>query len=793
MQIGSIDTEQIVTSLLQIEQRPLFALQARQDSATDAVNAIGRVRTGVESFRLAATRLADISAFSRFKTSVSQPDAISASVSGTAFSSSISFTVDQLAQSHGLRSVGTVPSDSVPITNDALIAVASGTLGIGVDTVKAGAGLAAGSIAFEVTQSSAGASSVGSSPLAASTVIDGTNNTLNLTVNGSAQSVTLAAGTYDAAGLTQAVQDALDTAGVAAQATVDTTGALELTSTREGSLANLQVTGGNALSALGLGIDAAAHIGTDGIIDIGGTITTVTQAESGQAVAVDTGAGTLDINLSGGLRVGSSDVEVVSTGDRSLSDVAAAINGAGNGVAAAAVKVGTDTWRLQLSANETGLDGHIAIDGSAMSSIGGLVESSTAQNAQITIGAGAGAYSVEASGNTFNEVISGVTLTAKAVTSSAVTVGVERNDQSIADDVANLVSNANAVLAEIKVQTRYDSVTGSSGALAGNSAVRRMAQQIRDALGGQVDGVSGALPSTVGIQLTRDGSFTFDEATFLAASADDPTLVARLFGRGGTESGDAIFAGALDTTAAGDYDVVITTAASRATSALLFDGGAVADSRVGIRIGTVTATYDVTNGQSAAQIIDGLNEAIASAGLDVVAEIDGTGLNLRANDWGTGGDFELNVDVLGAGTWDIQAGNDVEGTIDGLVATGTGRQLALNPPADSVAAGLKIDIADGALGALGLVEYRPGIAARIVEVATRLADDDTGALSGVANAAERRVTEFGDQITRLEDRLVVREVNLRRQWSSLQTLLGGLQNQSAWINSQLSTLGNFNG
>lgn len=789
MEIAGIDAAQIVASLMQVEERPLLLLESRKEVASTAVSAIARVKNGVESFRLAAARLSTVSSFDRYKTSVSQPDAVSASVSGAAFDSSISFSVDQLARAHGLRSLSTVASDSIPVTNDSTIAVAAGTLGIGVNTVRVGVGLVAGTVQFDVTQSSAGGSSVGSSPLASSTVVSAASDAIAVEVNGTAFNIRIAVGTYDQQGLAQAVQDALDASGAGATASLDSAGALSLTTIREGSTASLQITGGTALASVGLGVDASAHVGTDGIVDIAGTITTVTQAEVGQAVAVDTGAGTLDVVLSGGLRVGSTSIAVVSTGDRSLASVAAAINTAGGGMSAAAVKVGAGAWRLQLSATATGKVGHIAFDGSVLTGIGGLVESSAAQNAVIRIGEGAGAYDVEASGNTFTNVISGVTLTAKALTTTPVTVGVERNNSAVADDVANLVSNANSLLAELKVQTRHDVTAGTKGALAGNGAIRRLTQQIRDSLGGQVEGVSSALPSTAGIQLTRDGSFTFDQATFLTAVADDPALISRLFGQGGTDTGNAVFASADANTLHGDYVVDVATAATRATSAVMFGGGAVV-SRIGVRAGNVTATYDVTSGQSADQIIEGLNEAIAGAGLDVIVEADGTGLSLRAERWGQAGNFELNADVLGAGVWEAHSGTDVAGTIDGIAATGIGRRLSLNALADSNAAGLQIDIEGGMSGSLGAVEYRPGIAARIVEVATLLMKAEIGSLASATTFAQGRVTDFGDQITRLEDRLAMRETNLLRQWSNLQTLLGGLENQSTYIRGQLEGLTN---
>lgn len=790
VEIAGIDAEQIVTSLMQIEERPLLLLQSRQEQARVAVDAIGRVRSDVDAFRLSAARLADVGSFDRFATTVSSPDAVTASVTGDASLGTISFTVGQLARAHGLRSIGTVASSSVPVTSESVIAVAGGTTPLGIGTVRAGAGLGEGAVAVEVVQSSTAATTAGTTALAASTVVDGSNDTLQITVNGAARTVTLAHGTYDPDGLVAAAQSALDASGGGVTADLDGSGSLELTTVREGSAASLQVTGGNALGALGLAVQATAAVGGDGVFEVDGTQTTVTNAEAGQSVAIDTGTGTLDVVLSGGVRVGSDTVEVVSTGDRSLASVAAAINDASAGVSAAAVRVADGEWLLQLNATATGTDGAIAIDGSVLDGLGGLVETSAAQNARITIGEGVGAYDIESSGNTFHDVLPGVALTVRSATTSPVTVDVGRNDDAIADDVSALVSAANDLLAEIKVQTRYDVETGAAGALVGNSTVRRLADDIRRTLSGAVDGVDGILASTVGIQSTRDGSFTFDRATFLSAVGDDPALVERLFGRGGTDTGDAVFSGATADTRAGSYDVEVTTAATRAESAMLFDGGAAAATRVGVRVGTVTATYDVSAGQTAAQIIDGLNGAIAEAGLDLVVDADGGGLAVRAGKWGSAGDFELNTDVLGAGPWDPLAGTDVEGTIDGVAAAGVGRVLTVSPLEAEPSAGLSVEVAGGALGLLGTVDYQPGLAARTVELTTAVTDDEGGTLTSAADFAQQRVDDFNDQIERYEDRLIVRETNLRRQWANLQTLLGGLQSQSDWITGQLATLNN---
>lgn len=787
MEIAGIDAANIVDQLMEIERFPLNALEARKSAAQTAADALGKLSSNVSAFLSASQRLANPADFARSSSTVSLPDVVSASAAAGAPTGSLTFTVDQLARAEGFRSSSSVASTSVGIMSDQFLAVAAGTRQLGVGSVRAGAGLGAGTVELTVSQASAAATTSGSSALAASTTVTGgIDDSLLVTVNGTAHSLTIAAGTYTADELAGAVQDALDAGGVAATASLSDDGRLVLATSREGSAADIQVTGGTALGSLGLDIDLTAHVGTDGIFDVGGTLTTVTSIEAGGSVAVDTGAGTLDVTLSGGLRIGDVDVDVVDVGDGSLDDVVTAINTAKNGVSAAAVRVADGEWLLQLGATSTGEDGRIAIDGAVFSDLGGLVETSSAQNARITIGSGVGAYSIEASGNTFTDVMGGVTLTAKQVSTDPVTVTVTRDDAAIADDVAKIVSAANDIIGQVKVLTRADPASGTSGPLSGNSTARALAEQVRSALTEQISGL-GYLAADVGIERDREGGITFDKSTFLDALKEDPEGVARLFTRGGTSTGDVTFADATKSTTSGTYDVVITTAATRAASVTLFDGGALSSSRVGVRIGGITATYDVAAGQSRDEIVDGLNDALAAAGLDVIAEDDGTGLRIRADEYGSNGDFELNLDVLGAGTWDAVAGVDVVGTIDGVTATGQGRRLSLSSNADTPAAGLAVDVADGVTGTLS-VDYVPGIAARVAEVAERLVRVDTGILTTAKESATDRVEGFNDQITRLEDRLVTRELNMRRQWANLQTVLSQLQSQGSWLSSQLATL-----
>ncbi len=793
MEIGGFDANQIVTSLIQIERIPLTALTSRRTAAEEAARAIGALRSTVESFRFASLKLSESTSFDRFSAQVSNESAVSASATAGAAPGSLTFQVTQLASAHGLRSAGTVAASNLAIMTDPTLALATGTSKLGISSVRAGAGLAVGKFDLEVVQSADVARLTGNSPLAATTTISNgglfqppNNRTLDLSIDGQASTLTLDTGSFTRQGLADHVNDLLQAQGAPATAGLDSTGRLVFTSTGEGSSARIQITGGTARGDLGL-VDATAT-GLDGIIDVNGNQTVVTDARAGQTVAVDTGAGILQVTLGGKLQIGTTKVTVVGTGSRSLSDVAAAINGAGAGISAAAVRVDESNWRLQLGSTTTGENGEIAVDGAVFDQVGGLVESSAARDAEIVIGEGAGAYTVEANGNTFDNVIAGVSFTAKQVTTAPVTVSVARDDEALASDVSKLVAAANTLLAEIKVQTRYDVANGTQGALANNSAIRRLPDQIRRALGGTVNGIASMIPSDIGIQTTRDGSFTFDKAKFIETMTERPGEVARFLTRGATTPAGVTFDQATADTVTGSYEIEVITAAQRASSARLFTGGASANSRIGVRVGDITATYDVSSGQTATEIVDGLNSVLAKAGLGVVAEADGGGVRLRAEKWGASGNFEINTAVGGAGTWDTLSGVDVAGKIDGVVATGIGRTLSLNALVDSRAAGLSVTIDGGVSGALGTVDYQPGIAARVAEFATSVTDTDRGLLQTANDAADRRVTDFNTQIDRFEDRLFTREANLRRQFSALQTLLEGLQSQGNFISGALASL-----
>lgn len=161
-----------------------------------------------------------------------------------------------------------------------------------------------GSYAVNVSQLATQGAATGTAALAASTTITtGSNDTLNVTLDGLTGTVTLGAGTYTPAQLAAEIQSQIDgnstfsNAGSSVTATVNASGALQLTSNRYGSASNVNITGGNGQATLSF---SGASLTTG--VDVAGTINGVAAIGSGQTLTGATGDASsgLQIQVTGG-------------------------------------------------------------------------------------------------------------------------------------------------------------------------------------------------------------------------------------------------------------------------------------------------------------------------------------------------------------------------------------------------------------------------------------------------------------------------------------------------------------
>ena len=243
----------------------------------------------------------------------------------------------------------------------------------------------------------------------------------------------------------------------------------------------------------------------------------------------------------------------IDSSNNTLAGVRDAINSAGAGVNASILKNGDD-YQLLLVSEETGLSKSMSISITG-DSVGGdndndglsrlAFNSSGSQLTQSAAGANANfsinGLAVSSVSNTVTDVIDGVTLNLLSATSSAITIDVKTDTDTIVADVQAFVDKYNAYATLFKDLTKYDAASGTAGPLQGDSTARSVMSQIRSELGKSVTGLSGSYTSIadVGISIDKSGVMTFTQSTFKTAFATAPTEVTGVFAST-TVSGTAV-------------------------------------------------------------------------------------------------------------------------------------------------------------------------------------------------------------------------------------------------------------
>ena len=798
--VSGLDTTTIISQLMSIEKQPQDALKQKQSDANTMVSVYQALNTKFAALQSAAQSISRVADWQVMKATSSSSN-VTATATSAAGTGALSFTVQQLSRAGSVASTGTVASTSVVVANGPVL-LAQGADVLGIGGLSAGAGLTTGAHTVEVTQATTGATQTGTAALAATTTF-ATDATLAVTVDGVAKTYTIAAGSYSAAQLAAAVQQA---SGGDLTAAVGADGKLALTTTHEGSAASLAVTGGSAAASLSLDTGAPAAAGTDGAVSVdGGAAIAVTSAGPGVTQSLAGANGTIDATFAGGLRLGKATLANVDPGNGSLASLVDAVNASGSGISAAAVKVGESGYRLQFSSTATGANSDISVDTQHL--IAGMDSYATVQagrDAIIKIGEGAGAYEVRSSSDTLTDVLPGVTLQLnQADPDTVVTVSVAQDGSSLADKVGALVDAANGAVSFIASQSSYDPNTKTAGLLLSDGLARTLQSQVYAAISDLVPGAKLGAPGSAGISLAKDGTISFDKSAFLTAYAKDPDAVAGLFRAGGSATDSHVsFLTASATTKAGTYAVHVTQPATQAEAdgTALSGAGLAAAETIDVRVGGptgTTATYAAAAGASLATVAAGLNAAFAEKGLAVSAQVVSGKLVIRSAAYGSGTNFEVRTSAVGAagdqtglaasaGVWEAHSGTDVAGTINGVAATGSG-QVLIAPATDTTLGGLALTVSATAAGDSSFT-YAPGAAMRLNMVASAATDFSNGSITNAINGEQSTIRDLTDQIADWDERLQQRQDLLKMQFANLETALGKLKDQSSWLSGQLASL-----
>jgi flagellar hook-associated protein 2 len=530
----------------------------------------------------------------------------------------------------------------------------------------------------------------------------------------------------------------------------------------------------------------------------GGTFDAVSGHYSGAGFTAD-GAGTKTVTIG--------------ASNNTLAGIRDAINAAKIGVSASIVNDGSGTpYRLALSVADTGAAKSLRISvtgDAALSSLiahdpagtQNLAETVSARNAEFKVDG----VSISKAKNTVNDVIEGVTLNLAGTNAAApTTVTVARDSGAIKGSVDALAKAYNDLNTTIRSLSAFNPGTKQGSVLQGDVTLITLQSRIRSTLSSALAGVAGSYNnlSQIGVAFQKDGTLTVDAAKFEAALSAAPNDIAALFAALGSATDGAVaYLGASSATKPGEYALAVSRLATQGTqvgsaaAGLTITAGVNDSFTVNVDGESAVVTLAAGTYASAADLarevqsrINGAS-AISGAGATVSVSESGGVLTLTSARYGSASSVQISsgnalAGLLG-GAPVATAGLDVEGTINGVPASGAGR--VLTDLGSGASSGLKIEVTGGALGARGSVHFSRGYADTLDKLVDAFIGSD-GAIAARTNGISASIETIDDRRQEMERRLQDVETRIRAQFTALDTLLGRMSTTSQFLTQQLAKL-----
>jgi len=516
----------------------------------------------------------------------------------------------------------------------------------------------------------------------------------------------------------------------------------------------------------------------------------------------------------------SSATVTIDSSSNTLSGVRDAINNADIGVSAAIVKTGS-AYRLLVSSDTSGLANGIQItvsdsgdnnntDGNGLSRLAFNASAGTA-NVYQTISAADAAFTVNglalsSASNTVANVIDGLTLTLKDVTTTTAALSVTDNTSGIKTAVNTFVAGYNSLVTTLDDLTGYDFATKTGGPLQGDFSVLSIASQLRTTLGAAANGFVGSYSrlAELGITTLSTGQLAVDDTKLsaaLVANYDDVSAVLTRFAQPSLGSGLTAVS-ATSSVEVGHYSVAVSSlgvSGSKTSSSLS------APITINTSNDTFTLTIDGTSsgtitlsnaayGSISALATELQTQINADATLRLATKaatvsVDGSALKITSNAVGasssvqlTNGSGDTTLTTLGFNTAASSNGADLVGTVNGVAGVADGNVLSGAVGSDAAGLAMTVTSATG-----GTITVSQGVIGQLNDLLTSLLGDDKALntrITSLQSQAEDIVTERAD----LTKTLAAKEARLRRQFNSLDSLVNQLTSTGSFVAAQLANI-----
>ena len=533
------------------------------------------------------------------------------------------------------------------------------------------------------------------------------------------------------------------------------------------------------------------------------------------------------------LRIGSGDLTTITVDstNNTLAGLAESINASGSGISASIIQDssgGASPYKLLLTSSETGADNSISVTNNLAATAGSATKPTfdfgnpvqAAENAQLTLGSGPGAITVESATNRFDSLIDGVTLDLLNVSGGQeVTLTVAHNSDDAVAGVQDLVTSYNAVMEFIDERSTYNEATESGGVLLGNRSAISIQQRLQNGLVSVVAGVNSDANrlSAIGVSVTDNGRLQLDESKLrgvLNGSNKNVTRddLKRLFALDAQSSNSKItfILGSSKTKpSTTGYQVDLTQAAAKAaiTADTALSGSTVinaANRTLELEIDGTEATITLNEGTYTDQeLADHLEALIGGAsdlnGRTANVSVSGGLLSIKSDTYGTKSTVEVisgtAVTTLGFTAGASDTGRDVAGTfiVDGVTEPAVGRGQVLTGNSDNENTAdlqLRIKLAPSEIvpGVEAQVTVTQGLASSLDTILNDMLDPINGGLKIIDDRFDDEARNLQDSLERQQSLFDLQREALVREFVALETSLSELKSTGDFLSSQLAAL-----
>jgi flagellar hook-associated protein 2 len=440
----------------------------------------------------------------------------------------------------------------------------------------------------------------------------------------------------------------------------------------------------------------------------------------------------------------------------------------------------------------------LAFNATAQSS---SVQTVAAQDASLTING----LAITRENNTVTGAIDGVTLNlTKADVGNPISVSIEQNYNQAKSGIREVVDGYNALVNNIQSLTSYNQANETAGILIGDFTVRNMANQLENTISGLVSSSANIRSlADVGITTQSNGTLSIDEDVLAQAFEDFPDEVEALFiNQGKATDSNITYLTSNSGIDSGQYPVFIETLATQGS----YVGGVVNTLTIDADNDRFTILVDGTQSESITltQAAYGSGEELAqhiqaqingdpnikgqNASVEVTYDSDNNQFNIASSLYGSSSKIEIeSIDTntefdLGFTLGQGIDGSNVEGTIDGLPATGSGQILT----AQSIL-GISVQISGESTGFLGSVNISKGIVSSIDNLLDGLLLGN-GLIKSREDNLNEKLQDIVIEREELESRITSLEARYIKQFSALDSLIAQFNSTSSFLTTQLDNL-----